>query len=113
MHALSVSQGRHKPTCLLFRISALYFLLWFLKLAEKFPLFVTVSSGSCRFLKRDKKGGRNKNKVNRKWNYDNDYNGDCDYDEPLGPTLDEEAQSYGYSDYNDYCDEYFEGHTGG
>lgn len=36
-----------------------------------------------------------------------------DYDEPIGPTADEEAQSLGYADYNDYCDEYWEGHTGG
>ena len=36
-----------------------------------------------------------------------------DYDLPMGPTADEEAQSHGYANYNDYCDEYMEGHTGG
>ena len=28
-----------------------------------------------------------------------------DYDEPIGPTADEEAQNLGYADYNDYSDE--------
>ncbi len=36
-----------------------------------------------------------------------------DYEPPTGPTADEEAQSLGYADYNDYCDEYMQGHTGG
>ena len=36
-----------------------------------------------------------------------------DYEPPMGPTADEEAQSLGYANYNDYCDEYYEGHTGG
>ena len=44
-------------------------------------------------------------------NNDNDYNDD--YEPPIGPTADEEAQSHGYANYNDYCDEYMEGHTGG
>jgi len=44
-------------------------------------------------------------------NNDNDYNDD--YEPPMGPTADEEAQSHGYANYNDYCDEYMEGHTGG
>jgi len=30
-----------------------------------------------------------------------------------GPTLDDEAKSHGYADYSDYCEEYWEGHTGG
>ena len=31
-----------------------------------------------------------------------------DYDS--GPTLDEKAQAHGYADYQDYCDEYWQGH---
>ena len=31
----------------------------------------------------------------------------------LEPSLDDIAKQHGYADYSDYCDEYFEGHTGG
>ena len=33
--------------------------------------------------------------------------------EDFGPTADEVAQSHGYESYQDYCDEYMQGHTGG